>query len=355
VTPENVTRSEHPDHEALTKALEHWLEARLAGTGPVQLGPLDKPGSGLSAGTLLFDAHRDLGPAVHTYELVVRIPPMSEHALFPSSDLTSELATRDLLAAAGVPVAPVVGLETDPDVLGRPFLVTHRVRGRLVDSSEPYLSRGWLHDSTPELQLTLARGFFRVLAEIHSVQLEEITNAGLLVEAKTGIGGALARWTSYLDWAGEDTAPDALNEALRWCTDNRPTEEPAPTLLWGDAQLANAVFADDGSTAAILDFELASAGPAELDLGWFFCLHDMTVARCGQDLAGFADRPALISTYEERMGRQITDLGWYEVFAAVCTASILVRMASLLSTDGVDALWLARSNPALDYIAARLR
>jgi len=349
-----VTPSQLPDHEALTNALEHWLEARLDGTGPVRLGPLNKPGSGMSAGTLLFDAHRDLGSAVHTYELVVRIPPASEHALFPSSDLTSELATRNLLASGGVPVAPVVGLETDPDVLGRPFLVTYRVRGRLVDSSEPYLSSGWLHDSEPEFQVNLARGFFRALADIHRLQLEEIEIAGLSVEAKTGTGAALNRWTSYLDWADQKSAPDALYEALRWCADNRPKDEPAPTLLWGDAQLANAVFADDGSAAAILDFELASAGPAELDLGWFFCLHDMTVARCGQDLAGFADRPGLIASYEESMGRKISDLGWYEVFAAVCTASILVRMASLLSTDGVDARWLARSNPALDYLATRL-
>jgi aminoglycoside phosphotransferase (APT) family kinase protein len=354
VTPENTPLSERPDHETVTKALEHWLESRFAGTGPVRLGPLDKPGSGLSAGTLLFEAHRDRGSTVHTYELVVRIPPASKHALFPSSDLASELATRNLLASAGVPVAPVVGLETDPDVLGRPFLVTYRVKGRLVDSSEPYLSRGWLHDSAPDLQLNLARGFFRVLADIHRLQLDEVLNAGLCVEGQTGISAALGRWTSYLDWADQKTAPDALYEALRWCTDNRPTDEPAPTLLWGDAQLANAVFADDGSTAAILDFELASAGPAELDLGWFFCLHDMTVARCGQDLAGFADRPGLIATYEERMGRRITDLRWYEAFGAVCTASILVRMASLLSTDGVDARWLARSNPALDYLATRV-
>jgi aminoglycoside phosphotransferase (APT) family kinase protein len=338
----------------VAKALEHWLESRLAGTGPVRLGPLDKPGSGLSAGTLLFEAHRDRGSKVYTYELVVRVPPASELALFPSSDLASELATRNLLASAGVPVAPVVGLETDPDVLGRPFLVTYRVKGRLVDSSEPYLSRGWLHDSTPEFQLKLARGFFRVLADIHRLQLDEVVDAGLCVEGQTGIDAALGRWTSYLDWADQKTAPDALYEALGWCTDNRPTDEPVPTLLWGDAQLANAVFAEDGSTAAILDFELASAGPAELDLGWFFCLHDMTVARSGQDLEGFADRPGLIATYEERMGRRITDLRWYEVFGAVCTASILVRMASLLSTDGVDARWLARSNPAIDYLAARL-
>jgi aminoglycoside phosphotransferase (APT) family kinase protein len=354
MTPENRTRGAAPDNQAMKEALERWLESRLVGTGPVRLGPLSKPGSGLSAGTLLFEAHRAKGPEIETHELVVRIPTPADQALFPKGDLAREVETRDLLAGAGVPVAPVVGLETDPTVLGGPFLVTRRVPGRLVDSSDPYMSSGWLHDSAPDFQLRLARGFFCVLADMHKLQVADLKGTGLSAGGEIGIEAALNRWSSYLAWADEKTAPDSLNEALRWCFDNRPAEEPSPTLLWGDAQLANAVFADDGSTAALLDFELAAVGPAELDLGWFFCLHDMTVARCGEDLPGFYDRAALIELYEQRMGRKIKDLRWYELFGAVCTASILVRMASVLCADGIDAAWLARSNPALDYLASRL-
>lgn len=347
----------------MTIALEQWLEARLEGTGPVQLGPLTKPGSGLSAGTLLFEAHRARSQSAgsqmedassdQTHELVVRIPPSADEALFPHGDLKRELETQNLLASAGLPVAPVVGLETDSSVLGRPFLVTRRVPGRLVDSSAPYLSAGWLHDSTPDFQLRVARGFFGVLAGIHSLQPGNARNLGLPAE-QAGNEAALHRWSSYLAWADEQATPDALHEAFRWCRENRPSEEPAHSLLWGDAQLANAVFSDDGSTAAILDFELVALGPAELDLGWFFCLHDMTVARCGEDLPGFEDRAGLVAGYEKALGRQITDLTWYEVFAAVCTACILVRMSSLLCRSGLDARWLASSNPALDYLASKL-
>jgi aminoglycoside phosphotransferase (APT) family kinase protein len=340
-----------PDQIRMTSTLEGWLEGQLPGTGPVTLGPLNKPGAGLSAGTFLFEAHRDEG----AHDLVVRIPPPAEQSLFPWTDLARELEIQTLLANAGVPVPPVVALETDSSVLGRPFLVTRRVKGRLVDSNDPYMSSGWLHDSDPEFQLRLARSFMTVLADIHRLPAGEIENTGQLPVDQIGNEGTLSRWSGYLAWADESRAPDALHEALRWCVENRPADEPPPTLLWGDAQLANAVFADDGSTAAVLDFELASAGPAELDLGWFFCLHDLTVARCGEDLPGFTDRAGLIATYEERVGRQVADLGWYAVFAAVCTASILVRMASLLCSRGVDADWLARSNPALDYLSqARL-
>jgi aminoglycoside phosphotransferase (APT) family kinase protein len=334
--------------------LERWLEDRIAGSGPVRVGQLSRPGAGLSAGTLLFEATRVDGDRQVRHELVVRVPPPKDRALFPDGDLARELAIQNLLSASGVPVAPVVGLETDPALLGGPFLVTRRVRGRLVDSNDPYMSVGWLHDSSPEFQLRLATGYVSVLADIHNVPVEDLLGTQLGDKGKTGLSAALDRWTSYLNWADEGAAPDSLYEALRWCAENRPHPEPPDALVWGDAQLANAVFDDAGQTAAVLDFELSSIGPAELDLGWFFCLHDMTVARCGEDLPGFADRPGLLAHYEEHLGRQVTELAWYEIFAAVCTASILVRMSMLMSRDGVDLRWLARTNPALDYLAARL-
>ena len=354
MTAGDETRREGSDNQAVRESLERWLEDRIPGSGPVRVGPLHKPGSGLSAGTLLFEATRDRGSDPGSHELVVRIPPPVEQGLFPKSDLAREVAIQNLLAARGVPVAPVVGLELDPTLLGGPFLVTRRVRGRLVDSSEPYLSAGWLHDSAPELQRRLASGFMTVLADIHSSPIDDARSVRLFEPGDSGTRAAIDRWSSYLAWADEGNAPDALFEAHQWCMDNRPGDEPAETLLWGDVQLANAVFCDDGSTAAILDFELSALGPAELDLGWFFCLHDMTVARCGEDLAGFADRAGLVAHYEERLGRGVADLVWYERFGAVCTASILVRMSSLLSRAGTDARWLARSNPALDYLASRL-
>jgi aminoglycoside phosphotransferase (APT) family kinase protein len=354
MTSGNETSGDSPKVLDLRETLERWLCDRISGSGPVRVGQLSKPGAGLSAGTLLFEATRGDGGREVTHELVVRMPPPKERALFPDGDLARELEIQNLLSTSGVPVAPVVGLETDPALIGGPFLVTRRVKGRLVDSNDPYMSVGWLHDSSPEFQHELAIGYMTVLADIHKVPIEELRGTGLDQPKKIGLGAALDRWSSYLNWADDDAAPDSLYEALEWCQENRPTLEPPDVLVWGDAQLANAVFDDDGQTAAVLDFELSAIGPAELDLGWFFCLHDMTVARCGEDLAGFADRSGLLNHYEERLGRQVADLAWYEIFAAVCTASILVRMSKLMSQGGVDLRWLARTNPALDYLSSRV-
>ncbi len=100
--------------------------------------------------------------------------------------------------------------------------------------------------------------------------------------------------------------------------------------------------------SAVLDFEMATIGPAEVDLAWFVVLHDMAVDRCGGDLPGFPGRDATIAAYESRLGRPVADLRWYEAFAALRSGAILVRAARLLSRLGIDDSWLTHENPTID-------
>jgi len=77
----------------------------------------------------------------------------------------------------------------------------------------------------------------------------------------------------------------------------------------------------------------------------------MAVDRCGGDLPGFAGREATLSLYEERLGRGVGDLRWYEAFAALRSGAILVRAARLLARLGVDDSWLTQHNPTVDLLA----
>jgi aminoglycoside phosphotransferase (APT) family kinase protein len=337
-----MTQGRAPDEGALAR----WLEERLPGEGPVRLGPFEKPGSGLSGGTVLVDAIRRQGDTEALHQLVVRFPSTDGEGLFPEGDLNKELAFHDRLEGAGIPVAPVVGFEQGDRTLGKPFVVTKRVQGRVVASSDPYLKQGWLHDATEDHQRRLLYGFFDILADMHRIEVRAAERREVL--------DAFGTWTRYLEWADNGSAPESLYEASAWCAQNIPDHTASASPLWGDPQIANAVFSDDGTVAALLDFELCTTGPAELDLGWFLCLHDMTVARCGEDLPGFSDRAALLAHYEQRLGRDLHELDWYEIFGAVCTASILVRVSVVLGRGGADFSWLARTNPAVDYLQARL-
>jgi aminoglycoside phosphotransferase (APT) family kinase protein len=113
------------------------------------------------------------------------------------------------------------------------------------------------------------------------------------------------------------------------------------------------VWDDDFGPAAVLDWEMASVGPAEMDLGWFVALHDVAVRTSGPDLPGFPERDRWLARYARRLGRPVADLGWYEVFALVRSAAVMARMAALLARVGVDEGWLRRGNPVIDALVAR--
>jgi aminoglycoside phosphotransferase (APT) family kinase protein len=99
-------------------------------------------------------------------------------------------------------------------------------------------------------------------------------------------------------------------------------------LNWGDARIGNMLW--EGVTpSAVLDWEMAAIGPAEVDVAWMIFLH-----RFFQDLAerygfpglpDFLRRDRVAEIYTELTGRPVEALEWFEVFAALRFATISVR------------------------------
>ena len=351
--------SEPRDLDALRAGLTRWVERWRPEARDVHLSPLVRPATGLSSETLFVDVDWTLGSGraastQHT-SWVLRLPPNGE-GLFPTYDLGMQGRLQAVLAGAGVPAVAPLAVEEDDAFLGAPFLVMARVAGRVVRADKPYLRSGWLAEAAPAGQARLHREVLDALARIHRLDWESL-GCGDILAARTATGGGPGRlagevehWARYLAWAGEDSAPAVFDERLEWCRAHLPRDEPPPSLLWGDVQLGNVLVGDDMGVAAVLDFEMASIGPAEVDLAWFLVLHDMAVDRCGGDLPGFPARAATIAAYEERLGRRVGDLRWYGAFAALRSGAILVRAARLLARLGIDDSWLTQHNPTVDLL-----
>ena len=106
----------------------------------------------------------------------------------------------------------------------------------------------------------------------------------------------------------------ALDQALDWCARHVPAERP-PVLLWGDVRMGNLVFDHERRVTAVLDWDLASLGPREMDLGWHVGLEFMMETLFGGRLPGFPGTAETIERYERRTGYEVRDLAWHEVFA----------------------------------------
>ncbi len=162
-------------------------------------------------------------------------------------------------------------------------------------------------------------GLLDTVVAVHAVDWRA---AGLgEVLSGTTVAAALDRWTAYIDWSSEGAPLPALAEALAWCAARVPGET-APVLLWGDVRLGNLVFDQERRVRAVLDWDLASIGPAEMDLGWHFGLEYMMESLFGRRVAGFPRRTEAVARYEGASGRSLSDLDWHEVFALVRALAI---------------------------------
>jgi aminoglycoside phosphotransferase (APT) family kinase protein len=346
------------DLDAMRHGFTRWLSARRPDVSAPHVSPIGQPATGLSSETLLLevdwpDGARPGGETAHQ-SLVARLPPLGD-GLFPLYDLAAQGRVQGLVAAAGLPAVVPLAVELDETWVGAPFLLMPRVGGRVVRADTPFLRRGWLAESAPHDQARLHAGFLDLLCGIHHLDITDgrcdFLPGAALRTTHTTLKGEMDRWAAYLTWAAEGDVPAVFADALAWCRQRRPDPEPPASLLWGDVQLGNVLVADDMTIAAVLDFEMASIGPGELDLAWFLVLHRMTVERCGGDLPGFPDRSATVDAYETRLGRPLADLRWFEVFAALRSGAIMVRAARLLARLGVDDSWLTQGNPTVTLLA----
>lgn len=349
--------SERRDLDAVRAGLTRWLGSWRPGSD-LRVVALEAPPTGLSAETLFLEIEPGPdgeGTVAAPMSLVARLPPAGD-GLFPAYDLGAQGRLQGRLAAAGVPAVAPLAFEADPQWIGCPFLLMPRVDGHSVRNDQPYLRRGWLAERPPEVQARAHDEFLVALARIH--RLPPTAAGGDLPDAPgaaaarggSGLAGLVERAAAYLEWAGGGEAPASLGRAVTWCREHLPARVPPPSVLWGDVQLGNAVFGADGALRAVLDFEMAHAGPAEVDVGWYLVLHAMTVDRCGCDLPGFPGRDATLDRYVTLLGRPLEDLRWYEAFAALRSGAILVRAARLLARLGVDDSWLTQGNPTLALV-----
>lgn len=311
----------------LRAGLERWLGRAV--------GEITRPAPGWSCETLIVEG-----------DLVVRLPPVDE-GIFPTYDLEQQAAVQQAVGAAGVPVAEPVRYEPDPSFLGAPFVAMPFVAGPIPGEftpADPWL--GGLADDTA--RRSVWESFLDTLVAIHAVAPGDV---GL----RAGLDAELGFWQSYLTWACDGAPPPALADALTWCADHRPADEPPGGLLWGDVRLGNVVY-DDRSLQpkAVLDWDMVSVGPAEMDLAWFLALEALQTDLTGMRVSGFGTRQECIDRVERGIGRALADLAWHEVFALVRASAVSTRIALLFERSGQRSMFSVGNDPTLAEAVRRI-
>ncbi|MCU4183467.1 phosphotransferase family protein [Acidiferrimicrobium sp. IK] len=351
-----------PDPTSVASRLAAWLRPRLAAlgegnTGEVTVGALEPAAAGQSNDTALFRAWWTGGDRPRSGEFVLRRQP-GANRLFDDADVIREF---DVMAAlqlrSRVPVPEMLWSEADAAVIGTPFFVMRRVAGRVPTARPSIHTAGWLPELSVAERGRLWSSALDVVVAVHETDWRD-THEWLAPGGDPTLEdrlAALARWYRWVTGGRSFPVTDAALDALR-------AEAPAvragdPVLVWGDARIGNMIVADDLRVAAAIDWELASIGPPEVDLGhWLFFDRFFTEGAGVEPLEGFPDRATTIARYEAASGRTLRNLEWFELMAETMVATTLIRQADLRVQAGLlpAGTGMGHGNAVTRMIAARL-
>jgi aminoglycoside phosphotransferase (APT) family kinase protein len=322
----------------LRAALDAWMVSALpAGADPRVLSVSATAANGQSSETVLFEAEWADGGERRGERLVARLAPAAgDVPVFPAYDLGRQYDTiRAVGERSPVPVPPLHWYEPDARPLGTPFFVMGHVDGQIPPDVMPYtFGDNWLADAADGDRSVLQRSVVQILADLHAIDDAETVFAGLRPDGPgdTPLARRVAQARAWYEFAARDCGRSPLVERGFAWLDGRWPDDPGPTVLsWGDARIGNVIFRGF-RPAAVLDWEMATLGPRELDLAWLIYSHRIfqgfaeLFERPG--LPGFLQADAVAGEYARLTGHDVRDLEPYLAFAALQWAIVFLRIGT---------------------------
>jgi aminoglycoside phosphotransferase (APT) family kinase protein len=338
-TVDDVIRLQRSSRDITTvpTVMSQWLSTVLPGAvTPDVTVESGVDTTGMSSETMILTGRWDDNGTPVEQRWVARVAPTAEDVpVFPSYRLDHQFdVMRQVGELTDVPVPRVRWIEPTGDVLGTPFFLMDHVEGVVPPDVMPYtFGNNWFADAPAERRRELQDSTVEVLAKLHSITNADST-FGFLNDSLPG-DTALRRHFAWVQHWYDFAVPDIgrsplLERTFDWLRQHWPEEAAAgdPVLLWGDARVGNVLYRDF-RPVAVLDWEMVTVGPRELDVAWMIFAHMVF-----QELAGLAALPGLPdvlreddvrATYRQLSGVDLGDLGWFYAYSAVMWACVFMR------------------------------
>jgi aminoglycoside phosphotransferase (APT) family kinase protein len=345
------------DPEEVAAVLTRWLATKSGGGPGAEVFDVQAPGSnGFSNETILC---RTRSAGGEEQRLVVRVAP-SKHLLFLDAEFSTQYRAMRALAdgGTGVPLPRLGWYEEDPRYFGVPFFSMDHIEGQVPSDNIPYTMEGWVIEATPEQQERMWWSGIDALAAVHRTDWRALGLdwLGDPARGKPGLEQQMSYYRDFLDWATHGVTVPVIESTWQWLVDHQPAEEGEVVISWGDSRIGNMIW-DDFRCAAVIDWEMASLGQPEMDLGWWLYFDRQFSEGLGVPRpAGFGSHEDTIERYSELMGRRMRDIFFYEIFSGFRFAVVMYRLSDLVfgREDMAQDAGMATNNIATQLLAKML-
>ena len=335
---EDISRLEHSSRDltALPEVMSQWLSTVMPGGAVPEITVESGVDSnGMSSETIILTGRWDEDGERREQKFVARVAPAKQDVpVFSSYRMDHQF---DVIRIVGektdVPVPPVRWLEATGSVLGTQFFLMDYVDGRVPPDVMPYtFGDNWFADAPYESQRELQDSTVEVIAKLHAIpepaKVFDFLDDGSEPNALRRNFNWLKSWYQF---AVPDIGTSSLVErSLEWLEANWPEDVAAtdPVLVWGDSRIGNVLY-DGFKPTAVLDWEMATLGPREMDVAWIIFAHMVF-----QELAGLAGLPGLPdvmreedvrAVYSQHSGVELGDLKWFYVYSGVIWCCVFMR------------------------------
>jgi aminoglycoside phosphotransferase (APT) family kinase protein len=269
--------------------------------------------------------------------VVLRRPPVGE-TLATAHDMTREFTILAALGPTRIPVPDVLALCSDSSVTGAPFYVMSRVEGpvlRDLAATEPF---------PPAWRRTAAIDLIRTLAVLHTLDPDAI-GLGRLGRKDGYLVRQLARW--YAQWKSTEQEELPLMDELHAELVARAPAQSRVSLVHGDYRFENCILHDDGSVAAVLDWELATLGEPLADLAllliyWTRREEPTAIFPSAPTAAeGFPEKPEVCEIYAREGGFDLGILDYFLAFGywkLACISAVVLAQYRAQNSAGFSGL-----------------
>lgn len=309
-----VRSGEELDAVALATYLRSHLAGGLEGTLEITQFP-----AGHSNLTYLLEADGR--------ELVLRRPPFGSKVR-SAHDMGREVKILGPLSAVYPKAPKPLVYCDDPSVIGAPFYVMERIRGRILRRSPPKDV-----DFSPPVARRLSESLIDELATLHAIDWRA-AGLGALGKPEGYVERQVTGWTKRWHDAKTDEVPD-IERVAAWLAQHLPAESGA-VLVHNDFKYDNVVLDPDDITriVGVLDWEMSTIGDPLVDLGvtlgyWVEDGDDprlLALPFGPTNAPGSLSRRELAARYAEKTGRDTSNVLYYFVFALFKTAVVLQQI-----------------------------